>query len=65
MLLGPNFILQFLANEFILDPIYRCVLGDVGDVEESGSGGSSAPVVILVIRCLNSQFDVLFIRDAT
>jgi len=33
---------------------YGCVLGDVGGEEDSGNGGSSAPVIMLAIGYLNS-----------
>jgi len=65
LLLGSDFIPQFLSNDFTLDPTYGCVLGDVGDVEDSGSGGRSAPVIILAIGYLNSRFIALSTGDAT
>ena len=44
---------------------YGCVLGVIGDVVDSGSGSSSAPVIILAIRYLSSQFEALSTEDAT
>ena len=44
---------------------YGFMLGDAGGKEDSGSGGSSAPIIILEIRYLTSQFNALSTGDST
>lgn len=66
MLLGSDFIPGFLSKDFSLDPTYGGVLGDGGDGGGigSGSGGSSAPVIILAHGYLGSRFDLSHFGEA-
>lgn len=52
-------------DRFTINITYGGVLGDIVYVEDSGSAGSSTPVIVLVIVYLSSRFDCLSTRNAT
>lgn len=62
MLLGSDFLPQFLSKDFSLSPTYGGVLGGDGQSTVPG-GGSSAPVIILAHGYLGSRFDLSHIAE--
>jgi len=63
MLLGSDFIPQFLSKDFSLSPTYGGVLGGDGTVSSGGVSSRSAPVIILAHGYLGSRFDLSHIAE--